>query len=692
MNLTPSELLRIVIQPKRVAVVGASEDMRKFAGKVTANILRSSWADDSSVYLVNPNRETVMGRSTVGTIDELPRGIEHVYLTLPPHMIADQLERADKARIPVATVFTSGFLDTNDVWAHSRLVEIIDRLNIRVLGPNCNGVINVRGGFAATSSSVPYAELVSGSIAIVSHSGGLGQVFGLHAASQRGIGVAFQVSCGNAIDVNEAELASAALMDPGVRVVLCILDRITDGVRLLQAARSARDMDKLVIVVKLGQSAAGQEAVLGHTGQILGNDGVARTLLKENGALVFDDIDLALAAADLWSKYPGFCSDRIASASISGGGLAYFADACGVQQLHHPRLREETQSKLRQLLPSLATVANPVDLSGASDADPVVRGSHAEITKPKSLLPGIISVIAEDDIDVIVVMLTLPPEYDLEALQEMNRADFGNKPVIVLWAGGSRGSEIDVAQMRRSGLVVFESPVTAAAILAEFRSVQQGPPMAPAAGRPWLIERARGSLVSLGVSFPPGKFARNEKEARRSAESIGYPVVMKTAAANVIHKAVLGGVALNLSNSDQVSEAYNSISRTMDDRGFSNSAQVLIEGMVSIDCEFLVSVISDEAFGPVLAFALGGARASRGATMESVALTLATDADLVDTVTRLTGVENGAQVQSIVVTIRRIAEMIVANPGVAMVEINPLVVSGAAVMALDCVVIEHADA
>ncbi len=672
-----------IFNPRSIAIIGASADAGKFAGKVTANALRSAGRSEREVYLVNPKRSEILGHRVYPSIADIGAPVDQAYIVVPALAVVGQLRAADQAGIGLATIFSGGFGEAGHGTAElAGLTAALDQLRIRAIGPNCNGVINVFDSLAVTSSSVPYLELIPGPIAVISHSGALGQVNGLQRACARGIGIGYQLSCGNAIDFGEVDLIEQAFADPRITVVVAILERITDGARLLGVAAAALAEGKLLVVVKLGQSAAGKSAILGHTGEAAGHDGVARRLLGDAGVLVVEDIDHALECADLWAKSPGIAGGRgrVASVSLSGGNLAYFVDACAVRGIAHPELPAPVRARLAAVLPPMAVTSNPVDLSSFAD---VARDQSAG--PPASLLPAVLSILSPAGLDALVVILTLPPDSDLRALLTPagpgTGTGAGAAPVIVIWAGDSREGTISVADLRQAGLTVFENAISCAQALRNLRGPGRPDEEAsPVTDRAWPLEEARRQLQDAGLRFPAGAIAASEDAARAAAGRLGYPVAVKSAVTGLVHKAAAGGVMLDLGDQQQVAAAYQGVTEAARRLGLEDAERVLVERMTPARRALFLSVVADDSFGPVVL--LGDAKSLDG-ELTGLSVAALDRVDLAGFVRSVTGDEAADAVLAAVESVRKVA----AQPDVELVEINPLFVQEASAVAVDCVVI-----
>jgi acetyltransferase len=674
-----------IFNPRSIAIIGASADPGKFAGKVTANALRSARRSEREVYLVNPNRSAILDHPAYPSIADVPGDVDQAYIAVPAPGVIAQLEAADRAGIGLATIFSGGFGESGNGPAQAELADALRRLRIRAIGPNCNGLINVFDSLAVTSSSVPYLDLIPGPLAVISHSGALGQVNGLQRASALGIGAGLQLSCGNAVDLHEVELIEHAFADPRIKVVVAILERVTDGTRLLRIASRVRAEGKLLIVVKLGQSAAGKSAIMGHTGEALGDDALARGLLRDAAALVVEDIDQALECADLWAKNPGLAGDRVASVSLSGGNLAYFVDACAVRGVTHPEFPAEIKTSLAAVLPPLAVVSNPVDLSSAAD---VARDQGAKAT---SVLPAVLSVLGGSGQDVITAILTLPPDSDLQALKAIDLDELGS-PLIVIWAGDSREAKTSRLDLRQAGLTVFENAISCAQALQLFRTgTDQAKAAVISTDRSWPLEQARRELRAAGLRFPAGAVVSSEDEACAVAAKLGYPVAVKSAAAGLLHKAAMGGVVLGPATETDVRLAYLSVVRAARRHGLGDPGQVLVEELAQgelaqPDRALFLSVVSDESFGPVLLIGKSRDADQARADLAVAALDVVGDAGLHRLVRAALGAERAAACEAILAAIKSV-NSVAARADVELVEINPLFVGDASVLAVDCVVI-----
>jgi acyl-CoA synthetase (NDP forming) len=391
--------------------------------------------------------------------------------------------------------------------------------------------------------------------------------------------------------------------------------------------------------------------------------------------------------ADLWAKNPGLAGDKVASVSLSGGNLAYFVDACGVRGIAHPEFPPQTQSSLRAILPPLAVVANPVDLSSSAD---VARGDQggALVT---SLLPPVLSILDASGQDAIVAILTLPPESDLQALLSLETDRFVT-PTIVIWAGDSREGRTSVNDLRRAGLTVFQTAVSCAQALQHFRTV-----VVPAidvgltSDRAWPLVHARTRLATAGLIFPDGQVVGDPDDAVAVAVQLGYPVAIKSAAAGLVHKAAAGGVLLGLRTESDVRDAYRSVVQAARSLALPDPHSVLVEKMIHGDDAIFASVTHDDSFGFVAL--LGRTQElnlDRGA-VSAAALDLLSPDELTTFIRATLGDRVDAALGSIRAAIQS-ARDVAESENVELVEINPLLITGSRAWAVDCVITRRARA
>ncbi len=409
--------------PRSVALIGATDDVSKFGGRCMRQMIDFGFAGD--IYPINPKRDAVFGHACHVAIADLPQTPDHVGIVLPATAVPKALEQCAERVVPFATIFSSGFneMGTDEGRAlQQRIVEIARAGNIRISGPNCNGLINFVDAFALTSTAtIKGLRRPAGDIGIVSQSGGAGQVSVMWRAQEAGLGISYEISCGNAADIDLLDYAAFMVESPTTKVVLMIAEHRLDSDKLRALAHRAYRLDKPLLMVKAGRTAAGSRAAAIHTGAVTGDDVACDILLDELGIHRVDDYkDLYEAAMLLHrGRYPA--SRRAAATSISGGQLVLLADLGAAADIEWPEYSVDTQARLEQLLPGFGTASNPTDLTTSA------------IGQPGSAITAVETILNDPNVDLMIPVLTVASAAEIRTLASLSASHA--KPFVLLWIG-----------------------------------------------------------------------------------------------------------------------------------------------------------------------------------------------------------------------------------------------------------------
>ena len=409
--------------PHSVALLGATDDLSKFGGRCMRQMINFGFTGE--IYPINPKREDVFGRPCFPSIAALPQTPDHIGIVLPAHAVPAALEQCAARGVRFATVFSSGFGETGSDEGRrlqQRIVAIAHAGGIRLMGPNCNGVINFVDAFALTSTStINGPRRPAGDIGIVSQSGGAGQINVMWRAHQAGLGISYEVSCGNAADIDLLDYAAYMVESSGTKVVLILAEQLTDGGKLRALASRAAEIHKLLIMVKAGRTEAGSRAAAAHTGAVTGHDAICDAALAQLGILRVDDYPDLYEAAMLLRGGRRPAGRRAAATSISGGNLVMLADLGAMAGIEWPQYSADTQARLRELLPGFGVAANPSDLTSGA------------IGQPGTFAAANAAVLDDPAIDVLIPVVTNVSSADVRALAELSA--MSAKPVAMLWIG-----------------------------------------------------------------------------------------------------------------------------------------------------------------------------------------------------------------------------------------------------------------
>lgn len=682
--MLPRELFR----PKSVAVIGATSKTEKAGYGVFANMIDAGY--DGRLIGVNPGGGSVKGIPLLKSIDEIDGTVDLGVFIVPPKAILEGIPKLAAKGMKAAVVISAGFKEIGGEGAEleKALAAVAAKCGVRVLGPNCLGLIDCHSRVNASfSNGTPKA----GPIAFFSQSGALCTAI-LDWALGEGIGFSKFVSLGNKADISESDIMETLASDDETRVILGYVESIDDGVRFLEAAKRVTPM-KPIVILKAGATAAGARAASSHTGSLAGSDHAYSAAFHQSGVIraetVEDLFDLALAFA--YQSVP--TGERLLIVTNAGGPGILSADTA--ERLGVP-LATVTTGLRDILLPSMpptASLANPVDVIGDARAD-----RYEAVFK---------AVRDADEIDSILILLTpqamtQPLETAQAAVAELSGS---GKTVVASFLG-----ETSVAEARKvlsaGGIPNYPVPERAVKALygmlrhRRYRSAKAPEPVEAMPVRSDLVrealkkalaegchdlgeEQSRGILEAYGFSFPRHAFASTSVEAVTAFRSMGGgPVVMKIVSPEVLHKTDVGGVKLNLTSDAAVAQAFVDITSSVR-RRLPNAwiAGVSVQEMVTGGRELIVGMNRDPQFGPLLMFGLGGIHVE---LLKDVSFRVAplSQKDAVDMIREirsyrlLSGFRGSepADEQAIVSALLTISRLALDFPQIQELDINPILV------------------
>jgi acetyltransferase len=524
------------------------------------------------------------------------------------------LEDCVKIGAPFATVFSAGFAETATEEGKAlqhRAIAIARAGNLRFMGPNCNGLVNFVDAFAFTSTaSIRGTRRPAGDIGVASQSGGAGQVNVMWRAQQAGLDISYQVSCGNDADLDLLDYMAFMVESECTKVVLAIAERIPDGDRLRKLARRAAELDKPIVMVKVGRTEAGSRMAASHTGSVTGADEVCDAALRQMGIVrVMDTNDLYETAMLLRTgKRAG--GRRVAASSISGGNLVMVADLGATVGVEFPDYNSATQAKLRDFLPGFSTASNPTDLTAAA------VGS-------KDAFASVARIMAEDPgIDAVVPVITFSPAEEIRSIAVVSAGS--PKPVAILWTGKcSDDAALTPEKLVSEGHAVYRDALPcmkalrAAMRYAEFRRELARPaPKRPAgidveAARKMELKgtlsetQSKKLLGFFGLPLTKELVVQSSDAANKFQKALQNPVALKIQSPDIPHKTEAKAIRLGVSG--DLRTAYEEVIAAA--KKYKPDARiegVLIQEMVTEGHEMLIGVSRDPVFGPVLTVGLGG--------------------------------------------------------------------------------------
>jgi len=603
-------MLQPFLKPETVAVIGASEKPGKVGTAVMASLLKGGF--QGRLIPVNPRRDEIMGVKCYHDLTGIEGTVDLAIIAVPTALVRDAVESAANADAHAAVVITAGFKEVGQEGAEleKELVNYARKRNVRLIGPNCLGILNTHHKMNASFAiRLPPA----GGISILSQSGALLTAI-IDLAVGRHIGLSAMLSIGNKADLDETDILTGLANDEETRVIVGYLEDITRGDDFIKTAEAVA-AEKPVVLLKVGTTQAGKKAASSHTGSLAGADIAYGAAFKRAGVIRAETYEELFDVATALDMQPLPAGKRVAIITNAGGPGIMAADAVENLGLEVAKIDENIAATLKEKLPAAASVLNPVDVLG--DADPERYATAVDAIQDD---PGVDAILA-----IVVPVAVTPNEDTVRAMAAKIR---GKKPVMMVLMGAH-----DVLEARKvahtAGLPCYSSPERAAAALEamhEYSAWRHRPPRVvtrfPVNRR--RVERilrrhhrtgryqvgevdAKDILRAYDFHVPPGSLAATTEEAVDIAGHIGYPVAMKIASRDVIHKSDMGGVKLNLSSPGQVRDAYDLMMMRIQQRlPDARIDGAYVEKMCSRGREVIIGMTRDPQFGPMLMFGLGG--------------------------------------------------------------------------------------
>ena len=599
------DALRTVLDPKSIAIIGASENQNKIGGRPLLYLSRHGYK--GKVFPINPKRSEILGYKAYPSLADLPEAPEAAIVALAGDAAIEAVEQCAERGVKAVVVMTSGFGETDPVAGKAKEKRMRDAAHargMRVIGPNTQGLANFGSG-AVLSFSTMYIEAppMDGPVAVVSQSGAMSVVpYGL--LRSRGIGVRHSHATGNDSDVTAAELASVVAEDPDLKLLLLYLESISDPYFLAETARIAHARNLPVIALKSGRTAAGQEAARSHTGALANEDRVVDAFFAKHGIWRARDTAELVASAEMYMKGWKPAGRRLVAISNSGAVCVMSADAATSVGMPMARLADETRSELAKILPGFATTTNPVDLTAA-------------LLSNSGLFSQILPVIARDAAaDAFLIGIPVAGQgYDVDAFAR-DSADFARatgKPLVAAIPQPNIG-----ARFKEHGLPVFATEYEAITALNQFLSHHEL--IAAASGRNGVSTHAPAPsgdsamlneadslalLQKAGVPVVGHRLCHSADEAVAALAELGGPVAVKGCSAEVVHKSELGLVRLGLNDAQAVRAAFGDMQVSLKKHGARFDGAIVAK-MARGRRELMIGARVDPVFGPVVLLGDGG--------------------------------------------------------------------------------------
>ena len=700
--------LDVFFSPATVAVIGATEKKDSVGRTILWNLITSPFG--GTVYPVNPNRASVLSIRAYPGIADIPEPIDLAVIVTPAPTVPGIIAECVKARVRAAVIISAGFKEIGDtgVELERQVMEEARRGKMRIIGPNCLGVMRPPSGLNAT-----FAGKIAraGSVGFISQSGALCTAV-LDWSLRENVGFSAFISIGSMLDVGWGDLIDYLGDDPKTQSIVIYMETIGDARSFLSAAREVA-LSKPIIVIKPGRTEGAARAAASHTGSLTGSDDVLDAAFRRSGVLRVNTIAEVFYMAEVLAKQPRPKGPRLTILTNAGGPGVLAVDALLTNGGELAELSKETLDALNQILPPAWSHNNPIDVLGDAGAERYAKALEIAAKDPRT--------------DGLLVILT--PQAMTDATQTAEQlkpyAKTFGKPVIASWMGGAdvaTGEEI----LNRADIPTFPYPDTAARMFAymwgysyalhglyETPSLSgqedvNAPNVARAtklihgvrkSGRSLLTEfESKQLLTAYGIPTVDTRIAKDEAEAAKLAAEIGYPVVLKLYSQTITHKTDVGGVKLDLANAAAVKRAFTAIKKSVVEKaGAKHFLGVTVQAMIKLDgCELILGSSLDPQFGPVLLFGTGGQLVEvfkdRALALPPLNVTLARRwMERTRIFTALKGVRGRPPVDLVALEhlLVRFSQLVVEQRWVKEIDINPLLASPGRLVALDARVVLH---
>lgn len=691
--------LTSLMRPESVAVIGASNTPGKIGYAVVRNMMSSGYKGE--IYPINPKETEIAGLKAYPTAIDVGKPIDVAVICVPAKATLSVAEDCGKAGVKFLIVITAGFKEVGKEGREleEQLVEIARKYGMRIVGPNVLGIIDTHTPFNATFAKEMALE---GNIAFISQSGALCIAI-LDWSLKNGLGFSQFVSMGNKADLNEADFIEAASHDEDTKVICLYLEDVVEGDRFIKVAREAIQRVP-VVALKSGVSSAGAQAASSHTGALAGSDTAYSAAFRHAGILRATTMTQLFELANAFTTQPIPKGKRTAVVTNAGGLGIVATDAIELGGLEMARFSEDTIALLREKMPPMANIYNPVDVIGDAHYDRYEIALNAVLVDP--------------NVDAVTVLLSptavLEVDKVAEVIVEANRKH-PEKPIVAAFTGGF-AVEQAVEYLKKHGVPIFAFPEEAVSTLigmTEFAALSE----ATHNGEEWVFddvnsERVREIFDSVRedgrdlllspeaaevaecykIPAAPSRLATSEDEAERHAVEMGFPVVMKISSPDIMHKTDIGGVKVGIESPEEVREAFRSIMENS--KKAAPEAKIYgveVQKMMPQGDEVIIGMVKDHTFGPMVAFGSGGVlvnllqdasfRLARGLTKREVD-EMITETKAYTILKGFRGAEPD-DVPAIAEAIGRVAQLCRDFPEISELDINPVFAYPKGLSALD---------
>ncbi len=679
--------IKRLFEPRAVAVIGASLDPNKIGYKIVQNIVTNGYV--GKVFPINPKGGEILGLRVYPSVHDIPDEIDVALVVVPAKAVFQTVQECAAHGVKFVPIISSGFSEVGNLEEERKIVAYAREHGMRVLGPNIFGLYSVT---PSLNASFGPRDIPKGNVAIVTQSGALGVAM-IGKAAAESMGLSAIISVGNKADIDEADLLEYLVPHRETRVILMYIEGVKNGARLVQVLKRA-SKEKPVIVIKAGRSRRGAIAAASHTGSLAGATEVFDAIMRQCGVLRASSIQEAFN----WCKFLAISVLPQGAETViitNGGGIGVIAtDACETYSVELYDDLQILEKIFAPLTPEFGSTKNPIDLTGQATAEHYNRALEA--ARHSETIHAVLALYCETAL------------FDVASFEPMIEGNFhafqeAGKPVVFSALGGEKVEQL-TEMLRRRGVPIFADVTEAVACLGalythyryrsqpeelsqtleiDTKAIERVLEAARREHRAFLLAHEAQQLLRIAhIPVPKSAIARTLDEAVRSADEIGYPVVLKVVSRDILHKSDVGGVALDLGNPQEVADAYGAILHNC--RAYKPNA--VIDGIevsqqVASGMQIIIGARRDPSFGPILMVGLGGIYVEVMKDVSFRALPIGRQ-DAIDMLKELKsyplllGVrgEEKRDIDMVIDVLLRVGSLLLASEQISDIEINPLIV------------------
>ena len=603
----------VFLSPKSIAIIGASDKEGSVGRAITSNIMKGY---KGTIYPISPTRETVFDKKAYKSVLDVPGKIDLAVVVTKNTIVPAVLEECGKKKLKGAIVITAGFKEVDEEGAklEQQLKDIAKKYKLQIIGPNCLGVMNLEPKTMMNSTFLKITPK-SGEIALISQSGAICAAL-VEDASAQGIGFSAVISMGNKADMSEIDMLKMLAEHKQTKVIVMYLEDMGNGQEFLKVCKDiTRKKKKPVLVLKSGRSPEGAKAAMSHTGALMGSDEIYDALLKQSGAIRVDTMEELFDYATAFSKQPLPMNGDLVIVSNAGGPAIISTDACSKLGIKMAKI-EEIRKKIDAVIPPWGSSRNPVDIVGDADFNRFENVLN-EVLKHKNV-GSVISMCTPSatlNYDKLAeVIVSMSKKYKKTMLASLMGLDEGitNREILangdVPYYTYAEGSIRALNAMLTFTNWVKNPPGKITKFTVKKDKVKKILDTAKKEKRTALLEEEGQEILrAYGFPLPASKLAKTKKDAVSAAKKIGFPVVLKIASPQIIHKSDAGGVKVNLQNAKDVENAFDTIIKNA--KKYNKKADikgVLVVEMVKGGKEMIIGSKLEPGMGPVVMLGMGG--------------------------------------------------------------------------------------